>query len=129
MIRRTGYRQIAEELRAKINSGELAAGAQLPSESALSQSYDVTRLTAARAVGVLRTEGLVETDLGRGVVVRHRHDRTRVRLRRKSTVITRSATPGECERLDLQPGAYVAEVRWQATVDVYAADEVEFFNT
>ena len=45
-------------------------GAQLPSESQLMAEYDVSRVTARRALGVLVTDGLVVAEHGRGRFVR-----------------------------------------------------------
>jgi GntR family transcriptional regulator len=67
---RPPYRQVADRLRDAIVSGELAPGEALPSVRALAQQYDVTNVTATRAVDLLRAEGLVDTRLGRGTFVR-----------------------------------------------------------
>nr|BFE65908.1 hypothetical protein GCM10020063_104340 [Dactylosporangium thailandense] len=48
------YQRIAAELRALIVSGELAAGALLPSESALVEQYGVARGTARQALAALQ---------------------------------------------------------------------------
>lgn len=69
---RAVYRQIADHLRRSIAAGVHAPGDQLPSESQLSAQYDVTRVTARRALGVLVTEGLVAAEHGRGWFVRRR---------------------------------------------------------
>jgi GntR family transcriptional regulator len=67
---RPPYRQVADRLRDAIVVGELAPGQALPSVRALARQYDVTNVTATRAVDVLRSEGLVDTRLGRGTFVR-----------------------------------------------------------
>ena len=66
------YEQIAAELRGRIVRGELSTGDALPSVPELSQTWAVARATAERAIGVLRHEGLVETQQGRGTYVRER---------------------------------------------------------
>jgi GntR family transcriptional regulator len=66
------YRQIADHLRDDIQRGALAPGEQLPSESQLMAEYDVSRVTARRALGVLVTDGLVVAEHGRGWFVRRR---------------------------------------------------------
>ncbi|MEU0559885.1 GntR family transcriptional regulator [Dactylosporangium sp. NPDC006015] len=48
------YQRIAADLRKQIASGELAAGALLPSESALVMQYGVSRGTARQALAVLQ---------------------------------------------------------------------------
>jgi GntR family transcriptional regulator len=67
---RPPYRQVADQLRDAIVAGELAPGQALPSVRMLAQQYDVTNVTATRAVDLLRSEGLVDTQLGRGTFVR-----------------------------------------------------------
>ncbi|WP_326554178.1 GntR family transcriptional regulator [Micromonospora sp. NBC_01813] len=69
---RAVYRQIADHLRQAIESHELVAGTQLPSESALVNEYGVSRVTARRALSVLVTDGLVVAEHGRGWFVRRR---------------------------------------------------------
>ena len=65
-MRRTRYQQIADELRARLGSGELRAGQLLPSESELSSDYDASRVTVRRALEGLREEGLVDSRQGFG---------------------------------------------------------------
>jgi GntR family transcriptional regulator len=63
------YRQIAEALRARIESGELGHGAQLPTEMELRDQFDASRNTVRDAIKLLATRGLVETRLGHGTFV------------------------------------------------------------
>jgi GntR family transcriptional regulator len=63
------YRQIADGLRQKIESGQLARGAQLPTELDLREEYDASRNTVRDAVKWLITRGLVETRPGQGTFV------------------------------------------------------------
>lgn len=67
---RPGYLQIADDLRAQIRSGSLAPGAALPSTAQLGQRYDVSASVVKAAISVLRTEGLVVGQQGKGVFVR-----------------------------------------------------------
>ncbi|SFA91389.1 GntR family transcriptional regulator [Amycolatopsis marina] len=64
------FRQVAADLRAKIASGEYEPGDRLPSERELVESYGVSRPTIRDAVNVLRSEGIVVAEHGRGVFVR-----------------------------------------------------------
>lgn len=63
------YQQLADLLRAQIESGELAPRRPLPSVRTLQERYGVSDGTAKHAVQVLRDEGLVRTVVGRGVYV------------------------------------------------------------
>src|SRR4051794_11129225 len=64
------YRQIAAELRAAIRSGDYAPGDRLPGENDLMLRYDVARMTARQALGVLLHEGVAVARKGSGVFVR-----------------------------------------------------------
>lgn len=63
------WKQIAEAIRAQIESGALPPGTLLPSESALAQRYGVCRVTAHRAMSELQRLGLVVRQRKRGTVV------------------------------------------------------------
>src|ERR1700735_4383915 len=64
------YRQIAEDLRQKIESGHLGHGKQLPTELELREQYNnASRNTVRDAVKWLITRGLVETRPGQGTFV------------------------------------------------------------
>jgi GntR family transcriptional regulator len=65
------YRQIAEDLRRRIESGELPEGAQrpLPSEIELMDRYEASRNTVRDAIKLLATRGLIETRPGQGTFV------------------------------------------------------------
>jgi GntR family transcriptional regulator len=63
------YRQIAEDLRRQIEAGELARGAQLPTEIELRDQYNASRNTVRDAIKWLITRGLVETRPGQGTFV------------------------------------------------------------
>jgi len=66
------YRQIAEDLQRRIESGEPAPGAQLPTELELRERYDASRNTVRDAIKWLITRGLVETRPGQGTFVTER---------------------------------------------------------
>ena len=55
------YVQVAEQLRAAIFAGELAAGAELPTERALSQAFGASRASVREALRVLQAQGLITT--------------------------------------------------------------------
>jgi GntR family transcriptional regulator len=65
-VREVRYRAIADELRGRVESGELGAGRLLPSESELSGAYGVSRVTVRKALDLLRDEGLIDARQGFG---------------------------------------------------------------
>jgi DNA-binding GntR family transcriptional regulator len=66
------HQRIADALRSEITSGELAPGAQLPSEAELGQRFGVSRTTVRAALAALSNEGLIASETGRGSFVRQR---------------------------------------------------------
>jgi GntR family transcriptional regulator len=83
------YQNIADELRAAIHRGDYGPDDALPSETQLCSTYDVSRPTVRHAVAVLRSEGLIEVEHGRGAFVKRRplmqrHARNRHRHARAS---------------------------------------------
>jgi DNA-binding GntR family transcriptional regulator len=71
---RPGYLQIADDLRQQIRDGRLAAGQALPSTARLREEYDVSAGVVKAAISVLRTEGAVIGQQGKGVFVRDQAD-------------------------------------------------------
>jgi GntR family transcriptional regulator len=65
-VRLVRYRAIADELRGRVESGELRPGRLLPSESELSRAHAVSRVTVRKALDLLREEGLVDARQGFG---------------------------------------------------------------
>jgi DNA-binding GntR family transcriptional regulator len=63
------YVQVADILRARIESGQLIPDRPVPSESQLQQEFGVARGTARKAIALLRDQGLVVTVKGRGSYV------------------------------------------------------------
>jgi GntR family transcriptional regulator len=66
------YRQIADELRHKIESGELKEGERIPTEDQLMERYHASRNTVRAALKELSTRGLVDTLHGKGTFVSKR---------------------------------------------------------
>lgn len=75
---RPPFRQIADDLRDQIRDGRLAPGDKLPSERELVERHGTAQATVRQALAVLRLEGLVIPQQGKGVFVRRRPDRIQV---------------------------------------------------
>ena len=63
------YRQIAEQIRGLIRSGEYLPGARLPPERDLAKQLGVSRPSVREALIALEVEGLVEVRIGSGIYV------------------------------------------------------------
>src|SRR5262245_37985593 len=65
----TLWRQIAESLSADLRTGQLKAGAQLPTELELAERFAVNRHTVRRALAMLADQGILRIEQGRGTFV------------------------------------------------------------
>ncbi len=63
------YRQVADQLRALIDSGEYPVGSRLPTERELAQHLKVSRPTVREALIALEVEGRVRIRVGSGIYV------------------------------------------------------------
>lgn len=90
------YIQLAEGLIAKIESGELAPGEQLPPERELSDSLGVNRMTLRRALQVLESQGLIIRKHGVGTFIAEpKIDRQMVEVFRfTSGILNQGLIPG-----------------------------------
>ncbi|MER5701249.1 GntR family transcriptional regulator [Micromonospora sp. NPDC002296] len=120
------YVQLAELLRQRIESDELAPGSALPSEARLTQEYGIGREAVRMAISLLRSEGLVVTVRGHGSYVRAAPERRRVELPPGASVIARVPSVNERRAMQLDEGVPVLEVRGpEGDVEVLPGDEVE----
>jgi GntR family transcriptional regulator len=63
------YRQIGQDLAARIGRGEFKPGTPLPSQALLSKEYGVTLMTFRQALSLLEGDGLIAQLPGRGTFV------------------------------------------------------------
>lgn len=64
------YERVLNALRSRIEDGTYPPGSKLPSQHQLVAEFDVSRPTVIEALRLLRQEGLIETQTGRGSFVR-----------------------------------------------------------
>jgi GntR family transcriptional regulator len=125
---------IVRQLRQRIGSGKLPAGAKLPTEAALCEEFGVSRPTVRSAVKELEVLGLVTTRHGVGTFVR---EATRVRtgIERMSSITEsiresgkepgmiygrrsiRLLLPAEAEHMNVGPDTEVLDLRRKITAD------------
>lgn len=78
------YRRLADDLRAQIANGQLPVDSAIPSASQLVKKYEVSTTVVRDALKLLRDEGLVYGQPGKGVYVRstpEESERERLELR------------------------------------------------
>lgn len=88
------YRQVAATIRERIDGGVYPAGTLIPSERDLGAEFGISRVTVRQAIGLLRTQGVVVVEHGRGVFAaptRQIQRLARVRLSREAREQNRAA--------------------------------------
>lgn len=65
------YEKIKEDLISKIENGTYAPGCELPSETALIEHYNVSRITIRRAIDELYLSDYIEKKQGKRAIVKH----------------------------------------------------------
>ena len=63
------YLQVAGDLRRQITSGQLSAGQKIETNEKLAERYGMAAMTIRSALDVLRGEGLITSQRGRGTFV------------------------------------------------------------
>ncbi|WP_454118235.1 GntR family transcriptional regulator [Microbacterium lacticum] len=99
------YKQIADELRARIAAGDLAPGDDVPTEGELADHWQTSRGPVRNALAALRAEGLIETTRGRPARVVDQKPGQAVDV---SIPFTRWA-----REIGAEPGALTHELAWR----------------
>lgn len=86
---RPAYLQIADQLRDRLDTGDLRPGDKLPSESQLMGEFLSSRSTVRHALKQLARDGLVESTQGIGVFVRARSGTKRLVARDPAALLKR----------------------------------------
>lgn len=127
------HRQIAADLREKITSGVWAPGEKLPSERSMIDLYGVSRPTIRDALELLRAEGMVVTEHGRGVFVRppaqiQRLARSRLsraaRAENRGAFLADAAAKGFTPSSSVRVGFEPADARTAEVLAISEGDEV-----
>lgn len=118
------WRQLADDLRAKIKSGDYPKGSALPQLRELAEETGWHYETVRSAVRALETEGLVVAKKGRGTFVSsilekiHRDSTSRYRKSAREENGARGAFGAEIKRLGMTPSSVPTISRGPAPVDV-----------
>lgn len=128
-------RQIAEDLRRRIVTGEFSPGSRLPSEAELCEHYRVSRVTVRTAAKSLESQGMVDIRHGSGMFVVDFGGQIRSGLQelrsitatieelgldakvRRVSLTRRQADENECSRLDLNDDDEIVAVHREILAD------------
>ena len=67
------YRQLMEQVRRMVSSGQLQPGSELPSVRQLALSHAVNPMTISKAYSLLEAEGLLERQRGKAMTIATHH--------------------------------------------------------
>lgn len=101
------YRQVANDIRQKINDGEYPVDHELKPEKGIADEYAVGKDTVREALTVLKAEGLIETRRGYRARVRAPRQMEKVWLRKGEVVMARMPAPVEKSEFDIPDGVPV----------------------
>ena len=113
------YQQVIDIIKNDINSGTYKAGARIPNEFELAESYKVGRVTVRRAIEELVQQGYLTKQQGRGTFVCA--PKLKRKIRQKGDV--QSFTEG-CAANDMVPGARLVS----RTVVAATHEDAAFFG-
>ena len=111
------YEQIVAQIRQAVWSGELPAGAPLPSLRRLARDLEVSLITTTRAYNELAAAGLIANQAGRGSFVLPQ-DETETRMRllaRLETQLDDAVATARLAGIDLPDLQERTAQRWTAT--------------
>src|SRR5215468_5680183 len=103
------YAQMVAALQQRIESGAYPPGSLLPSENQLIAEFGVSRTTVTRALHLLRQDGWIESQQGRGTFVRGR-PAAAGRVRHGQEVVDRADTGPHTKLLGAGTGRVPARV-------------------
>lgn len=106
------YRQITDELRRRILSGQWAPGYRLPLETELAEEFGVARMTMNKALAILQRQGFIVRRKRLGTVVNHPNARvSELRILTMRQIAQRDMTSYETRLLQRTQRATTAEER------------------
>ena len=105
------YRQIADQVRRLVMSGQLQPEQELPSVRSVAHEYAINPMTVSKAYSLLEAEGIVERRRGMGMFV-----------------TTIGASSKIANRLDALEPALLIAARQAAELGISVADAVKSFE-
>lgn len=115
------YLQVVQELRRRIVDGELADGDRLPSVRQIANEWQIAQATAMKALAALRADGLAESVVGVGTVVRSRRSLHRSAADRLDRALRTGKIYPEGEHAVIKSAELAAPPTWVA--DLLGLDE------
>src|SRR5436190_2077447 len=103
------YKQVADDLRRRIDTGEFQPDTALPSEPTLCEQYDgISRTLVRQGLGILKHEGVIYPRHGKGWFVRARPARRAISAARYQASLDHWEKPAEQHRPSAEPAPGLA---------------------
>ncbi|MGH4018524.1 MAG: UTRA domain-containing protein [Pseudonocardiaceae bacterium] len=116
------YQRIADDIRHKITTGELASGDRLPTAADLAKQWQVSGAVVTQALGTLKAEGLLTSAPARGTFVRAPRKLLTWSLSEfeshRNDTYTADAWSIAVEKQDMKPSSTVTVRRIKATPEI-----------
>jgi GntR family transcriptional regulator len=110
------YLQLVDQVKAAAATGALRTGETLPSIRPLAEQLRINRNTIAKAYTELETQGIIETQQGRGSVLRPNQSSLKKDVRRKALADALDAVAVQAHHLQVDRDEFLAlaEERYDA---------------
>ena len=119
------YRQLADDLREQIRTGQYQPNGPLPSETDLAYTYQVGMPTVRRALAVLRGEALIDTERGPAGLGTAGNAPTDGGARGRDRVVVRTPSDPQRQQLGLREAVAIIELdHGDGALELLPADEV-----
>ncbi len=112
------FRQLVDQVRTLIVSGQLGPGEQLMAVRAFAEHLGVTPTTVSKAYGILEMEGLIERRRGLGMFVREDDPNAIAISRRKivTELVTQAAVAARLIHLSVEEWQAIVTGVWRKVV-------------
>jgi GntR family transcriptional regulator len=104
------YRQLVDQIRARVAGGHLRAGEFLPSVRQVAEQLEVNPMTVSKAYSLLERDGVVELVRGQGMRVNHPGGAANGKARRQAILPLLRQVADAARHLSLTPEQVLAEL-------------------
>src|SRR5258706_2296966 len=105
------YRQLVDQIRARVAGGHLQAGEFLPSVRDVAQRLQINPMTVSKAYSILERDGVVELVRGQGMKVNHPGASANGKARRSAILPLLRQVADTARQLSLTPEQVISELR------------------
>ncbi|HTV48508.1 MAG TPA: GntR family transcriptional regulator [Phycisphaerae bacterium] len=105
------YRQIIDQVRARVAGGHLAAGEFLPSVRQLAEHLQINPMTVSKAYSLLEREGVIEFVRGQGMRVNPPGPAANGKARRAAIFPLLKQAAATARQLSLTPEQVIADLK------------------